>query len=77
MRTATFKSYKKGYYKFWFENGEELAFEDVHPRVLKQYDLKNDKSLVDKEFKITYVEDTVDDDVFYRVESLKSILPSV
>lgn len=74
MRTATFKLYKKGYYKFWFENGEELAFEDVHPRVLKQYDLKNDKSLVDKEFKITFIEDTVDDDVFYRVESLKPLV---
>ncbi len=73
MRTATFKSYKKGYYKFWFESGEELAFEDVHPRVLKQYDLQNDKSLVGKEFKITFVEDALDDDVFYRVESLKPI----
>lgn len=74
MRIATFKSYKKGYYKFWFENGEELVFEDVHPRVLKQYDLKTDKSLMDKEFKITFVEDTTDDDVFYRVESLKPFI---
>ena len=73
MRTAIFKSYKNGYYTFWFENGEELAFEDVHPRILKQYDLKNDKALIDQEFKIVFVEDEDGDEVFYRVESLKPI----
>ncbi|MCH4551612.1 MULTISPECIES: hypothetical protein [Aestuariibaculum] len=76
MRTAVFKSYKKGYYTFWFENGEELVFEEVHPRVLKQYDLKNDKSYIDQEFKITFVEDFEDDDEeisIYRIESLKPI----
>lgn len=73
MRTAVFKSYKNGYYNFWFENGEELAFEDIHPRVLKQFDLKNDKSLIDQDFRITFVEDEDGDDVFYRVESLKPI----
>ena len=73
MRTAVFKSFKNGYFTFWFENGEELAFEDVHPRVLKQYDLKNDKSLIDKEFRITFVEDSDDDDAIYRVESLKPL----
>lgn len=73
MRTAVFKSYKNGYYKFWFENGEELAFEEVHPRVLKQFDLKNDKSLIDKNFRITFVEDEDGDDAIYRVESLKLI----
>ncbi len=60
MRTAVFKSYKKGYYNFWFENGEELAFEEVHPRILKQFDLKNDKSLVDKAFKIVFAASSVD-----------------
>ncbi|GAA4238664.1 hypothetical protein GCM10022291_30030 [Postechiella marina] len=73
MRTAIFKSYEEGYYKFWFENGEELMFEDVHPRVLKQFNLKEDENLVDQEFKITFVEDEDGDDVFYRVESLKLI----
>lgn len=73
MRTAIFKSYKKGYYTFWFENGEELAFEEVHPKVLKQFDLKNDKSLVDKNFRITFVEDEDGDEVIYRVESLKAV----
>mgnify|MGYP000061863707 CR=1 FL=1 len=73
MRTATFKYYKQGYFIFWFENGDELAFEEVHPRVLKQFDLKNDKKLRDKEFRITFVEDEDDDDVIYRVESLKPL----
>jgi hypothetical protein len=73
MRTAVFKSYKNGYYNFWFENGDELAFEEVHPRVLKQFDLKNDKSLIDQDFRITFVEDEDGDDVIYRVESLKPI----
>ena len=73
MRTAAFKYYKNGYFTFWFENGEELAFEEVHPRVLKQFDLKNDKSLIDKDFRITFVEDEDGDDVIYRVESLKPL----
>ena len=73
MRTAVFKSYKSGSYKFWFENGEKLAFEEVHPRVLMQFDLKTDKSLIDKDFRITFVEDDNDDDPIYRVESLKSL----
>lgn len=73
MRTAVFKAYNNGYYKFWFENGEELVFEDVHPRVLKQYDLKNNKALVDLEFRITFVEDEDGEDVYYRVESLKPL----
>ncbi|MFD2726974.1 hypothetical protein [Hyunsoonleella rubra] len=73
MRIAAFKYYKNGYYTFWFENGEELAFEEVHPRVLKQFDLKNDKSLRDKDFKITFVEDGDDQDPIYRVESLKPL----
>jgi hypothetical protein len=73
MRTAAFRSYKNGYYTFWFENGEELVFEEVHPRVLKQFDLKNDKSLIDKDFRITFVEDEDGEDAIYRVESLKPI----
>jgi len=76
MRTAVFKSYENGYFTFWFENGEELVFEEVHTRVLNQFDLKNDKSYIDKSFRITFVEDFEDDDkdfVIYRVESLKPL----
>ncbi|MGK0255110.1 MAG: hypothetical protein ACI9OE_002630 [Mariniflexile sp.] len=74
MRTAVFKSYKSGYYTFWFENGEELVFEEIHPRALKQYDLKNDNSYIDKSFRISFVEvfENGDEDfVIYSVESLK------
>ncbi len=71
MRTAVFKSYENGYFTFWFENGEELAFEEVHPRVLKQFDLKNNKDLIDKDFRITFVEDFDGEDEIYRVQSLK------
>lgn len=76
MRTAVFKSYEDGLFTFWFENGEELVFEEVHPRVLKQYDLKNDESFIDQNFRITFVEDFEDnnkDSAIYRVESLKPL----
>lgn len=76
MRTAIFKSYEDGLFTFWFENGEELVFEEVHPRVLKQYDLKNDESFIDQNFRITFVEDFEDnnkDSAIYRVESLKPL----
>ncbi|HLV38660.1 hypothetical protein [Xanthomarina sp.] len=76
MREAEFLSYKDGYYTFLFENGEELVFDEVHPRVLKQFDLKNDENYVNQAFKITFVEvfqDNDEDFVIYRVESLKPI----
>ncbi len=76
METAVFKSYKNGYYTFLFDNGEDMVFEEVHPRVLKQFDLKNDKSLIDKEFKVSFVEvfdDGDEDFLIYRIESLKPL----
>lgn len=76
MREAEFLSYNDGYFTFLFENGEELVFDEIHPRVLKQFDLKNDKSLINKSFKITFIEvfeDNDEDFVIYRVESLKPL----
>lgn len=76
MEKAVFKSYKNGYYTFLFENGEDMVFEEVHPRVLKQFDLKSDASLIDKEFRVSFVEvfDDADEDfIIYRVESLKPL----
>mgnify|MGYP000980117247 FL=1 len=76
METAVFKSYENGYYTFLFENGEDMVFEEVHPRVLKQYDLKNDKTLINKKFGVLFVEvfdDTDDDFLIYRIESLKPL----
>ena len=70
MGIAAFKSYKNGYYNFWCENGEELSFDGVHHCVFKQYDLTNDKSLIDKDFRIMFVED---DNSICRVKSLKPL----
>lgn len=76
MEAAVFKSYENGYYTFLFDNGEDMIFEEVHPRVLKQFDLKNDLSLVGKEFRISFVEvfdDGDEDFLIYRIESLKPL----
>ena len=76
MRTAVFKSYENGYYTFLFDNGEDMVFEEVHPRVLKQFDLRNDLSLVEKAFRISFVEvfdDSDEDFIIYRIESLKPL----
>ncbi|GGG40367.1 hypothetical protein [Bizionia arctica] len=76
MRVAEFLSFEDGFYTFLFENGEELVFDEVHPRVLKQFDLKHDESFINKSFKITFVEVSQKNDedfVIYRVESLKQL----
>jgi len=76
MVEAVFMSYKDGYYKFLFENGEEMVFEEAHPRALKQFDLINDKSLIGKSFRVSFIEiieDSDDDFVIYRIESLKTL----
>lgn len=74
MEIAVFKAYENGFYTFLFNNGGEMVFEEVHPRVLKQFDLKNDEALIDQTFRISFVEvyDDLDDDYLaYRIESLK------
>lgn len=76
MREAEFLSYNDGFYTFLFENGEELVFDEVHPRVLSQFDLKNDKRYINQFFKITFIEvpgNTNEDLVIYRVQNLKLI----
>lgn len=75
MKVAVFQSYNNGLYTFMFENGEDMIFDDILPRVLKQFDLKNDKSYIDQTFKITFVEvvEGTDDDVIYRIDSLKLV----
>lgn len=74
METAVFSSYKNGYYTFLFENGEDMVFEEIHPKALYQYNLKSDPSYVGKTFKLTFsevFEDSEDDFIIYRIESLK------
>jgi hypothetical protein len=74
MSEAVFTSYKNGYFTFLFESGEEMIFDEVHPRALKQFDLANDSSLIGKSFKVVFIEvESSDDDVIYRVESLKPL----
>jgi len=71
MKTATFKSYQDGLFTFWFDNGDELAFEEIHPKALYKYNLKADNSFIDKTFKLTYSE-IIDDfnGITYRIDSL-------
>jgi hypothetical protein len=76
METAVFKKYEDGYYTFLFDQGEEMVFEEVSPRVLYQFDLKNDKSLIDKTFELSFIEVFDDDDedfLIYRIEYLKLV----
>ena len=71
-KRAVFISYQNGFFTFLFESGEEIIFDEVHPRALKQYDLVNDSTLEGKSFKVVFVEvESSDDEVIYRVESLK------
>ncbi|HMB99935.1 MAG TPA: hypothetical protein VKN14_02755 [Flavobacteriaceae bacterium] len=74
MITAVFKSYKNGYYTFLFETGEDMVFEEIHPKALYKYNLKSDASYIDQTFSLTFsevIEDTEEDLVIYRIESLK------
>lgn len=76
MAIAVFRSYNDGYFVFTFENGVDMIFEDVNPKVLYQFDLKNDPSLIDKVFKLVFtefVDKSEDELVIYRIESLKLI----
>lgn len=74
MISAQFKSYRDGYYHFVFETGEDMAFDQVHPKVLYHYNLKEDESLIDAMFLLTFSEQFEDDDhITYIIDSLKPI----
>ena len=77
MRTAVFQKYtKKGYYRFEFDDGIVMDFDDVTPKVLAQFDLKNNKGLRGNTFAVIFNEqqDRKDTDlVIYTIESLKLI----
>ncbi|MBT8253957.1 MAG: hypothetical protein HKN00_04555 [Flavobacteriaceae bacterium] len=76
MVTAVFKSFKKGYYTFEFENGEDMVFEQVHPKVLSRLKLNENDGLIGTAFKLAYseiYEDDDDDSVIYRIEQLHII----
>lgn len=74
METVIFKKYEDGNFTFEFERGEDMVFEEIHPKILNQYDLKNDTSLIGKTFQLHFseqFEDYEENLVIYRVESLK------
>ncbi|MBG7631427.1 MAG: hypothetical protein IZT56_13500 [Bacteroidetes bacterium] len=74
MIAAIFKSFDNGYFTFFFETGGDMVFEEIHPKALYKFDLRNDTSYINKEFHLNFsevVEDT--DSVIYRIDSLKLI----
>ncbi|NMH87275.1 hypothetical protein [Flavivirga algicola] len=74
METAIFKHYEDGYYTFLFDDGVQLDFEEIHPKALYHYDLKNDNSYVGKSFKLSFIEVFDDrDQALYRIERLKLV----
>ena len=76
MTIARFKKFKDGLFYFEFESGEDMVFEQVHPKILTRYNLKDDKSFVDQEFRLSFSEIFIDDDedeVIYRIENLKAL----
>ncbi|WP_298900889.1 hypothetical protein [uncultured Psychroserpens sp.] len=73
--TAIFKSYTNtnGFYIFKLGNNEDIIFKEIHPQMLKKFNLKNDKRLINKRFCIKYTENSIgnqDDFIIYRIEYL-------
>lgn len=74
METAIFQQYEDGYYTFLFDDGVQLDFEEIHPKALYHYDLKNDSSYIGKSFKLLFIEVFDDaDQAIYRIERLKLV----
>ncbi len=74
--TVIFKSHKNGFYTFALDNGIDMVFEEIHPQILMRFDLKNNKSLINKVFHLAYSEGIVDDEddfIIYRIEYLELI----
>ncbi len=73
---AIFKSHINGFYTFaLLDSSVDMVFEEINPRILMKFNLKNDKSLLNRTFHIAYTEDIVDDEDFiiYRIEYLELI----
>lgn len=71
MEIAIFQQYETGYFTFLFDDGVQLDFEEIHPKALYHYDLKNDSSYIGKSFKLSFIE-VFDhaDQALYRIERL-------
>lgn len=73
MERAVFQKYENGFYSFLFEDGLELNFEEIHPKALYQYNLKEDKSYIDKSFKLTFsevIDNKRTEAIIYRIDRL-------
>ena len=73
---VVFKSSENGYYTFILNKGLNMVFEEVHPQILLKYDLKNDKTLINKMFHLAFsenLEDDKDDFINFRIEYLELI----
>ena len=73
---AVFKSYDNGYYTFIFDDGVDMVFEELHPKILLKYDLKNDTALKGNMFHLSFSEIIADDEedlIIYRIEYLELI----
>lgn len=71
-----FKSYKDGYYTFAFDNAVTIVFEELRSNLLIKYDLKNDTSLINCMFLLSYSENIADDEedlIIYKIEYLELI----
>ncbi len=73
MEIAIFKEYSNGFYTFDLENIGTMIFDDVHPKVLYQYNLKDDAILIGQSFYLTFSEQFSGDTTIYMVQSLKKI----
>ena len=73
MDIAVFQKYENGFFSFLFEDGTEVNFEEIHPKALYQYNLKEDETFIDKSFKLSFSE-VVDtkggESIIYRIDRL-------
>lgn len=72
MEVATFQQYENGYYSFLFEEGIQVDFEEISPKALYKFDLKNEDAFKNESFKLTFseVEDSKTGAIIYRIDSL-------
>jgi len=73
MEIAVFQKYENGFYSFLFDDGLEVNFEEIHPKALYKYNLKEDNSYIDKSFKLTFsevIENKSTEAIIYRIDRL-------
>lgn len=76
MKAAEFIAFKNGYYRFDFDDGETIDFDQIHPKILGKFKLDSDKQWRNKRFMLAFSEiaDPKDEDsIIYRIEQLRII----